>query len=145
MGWPSKYSTRSSPFVEKERERRKEKQLKLVSRIREVLRNVAISTPSFPLIGMKVGRTRGTVSGCGWCKEERVTRVCTLLKSCAPGLHISCVNFALSLMTASNLLTGIGRVTVISDLGTTFYSLRKTPISTMTFVKCNSHLYVLPY
>jgi hypothetical protein len=123
MGWPYKYSTRSLPFVEKEKQRRKEKQLKLVSRIREVLSNVAISTTSFPLIGMKVGRTRKTVSGCGCCKKGRVTRVCALLQSCAPGPHILCVNFALSLVTATNLLTGIERVTIISELGTTFYSL----------------------
>jgi hypothetical protein len=71
MGWPSKYSTRSSHFVEKGREIRKEKQLKLVSRNREVLINLAVSTLSSPLIGMKVGRTRGTVSGFGCSKDGK--------------------------------------------------------------------------
>ena len=81
----------------------------------------------------------------GAVTKGRVTRVCNLHQSCAPVPHISCVNFALSLVTVTNLLTGIGRVTAISELRATFYSIRKTPISTVIFAKCNSHLYVLRY
>jgi hypothetical protein len=81
----------------------------------------------------------------GAVKKGRVTRVCSLHQSCAPVPHISCVNFALSLVTVTNLLIGIGRVTAISELGTTFDSLRNTPISTVSFDKCNSPLYVLRY
>jgi hypothetical protein len=131
---------RSSPFLEKGREKRKETQLKLESRIREVLSNLASSTPSFPLVGMKVGRTRGTLSGFGCRKEGKSNpslHFPSILCSCASRnvCKIRSVSFA-------NLLAGIGRVIVISELRTTFYSVPKTPINTVTFVECSSYLYV---